>query len=104
MPHRALQLAVSEQAALCTTGLALLGMTIADVPKGYEPDSVWSYELGAKTRLLNNRLQFNVAVFQIDWSNVQTAIAAQGCGQNWTVNGGTARSKGAAVPPYRCCC
>ena len=58
---------------------------------------MWSYELGAKTRLLNNRLQFNVAVFQIDWSNVQTAIAAQGCGQNWTVNGGTARSKGAEI-------
>ena len=83
--------------ALCTTGLALLGMTIADVPQTYAQDSVWSYEVGSKTRLLDNRLQLNVAAYRIDWSNVQTAIAAQGCGQNWTVNGGTARSQGAEL-------
>ncbi len=83
--------------ALCTTGLALLGMTIADVPKGYNEDSVWSYEVGSKTRLLNNKLQLNLSAFRIDWSNVQTAIAAQGCGQNWTVNGGTAVSQGAEI-------
>ena len=37
----------------------------------YQPDSVWNYELGAKTEFLQRRLSVDVAVYRIDWKNVQ---------------------------------
>jgi len=78
----------------CAVGLALFGLTVNDIPKAYGPDSVWSYEVGGKFRLLDNKLQLNVAAFRIDWSDIQVSVAAQGCGQNWSQNGGAARSQG----------
>ncbi len=78
----------------CAVGLALFGMTVNDVPTGYGPDSVWSYEAGGKFRLLDRKLQLNVAAFRIDWTDIQVSVAAQGCGQNWSQNGGSARSQG----------
>ena len=37
----------------------------------YEPEENWTYELGAKTTWLDGRLQFNAAVFTIDWEDAQ---------------------------------
>src|SRR2546421_388571 len=37
------------------------------VPDSYGPDSLWSYEVGSKSKLLGNRLTVNVAAFYIDW-------------------------------------
>jgi outer membrane receptor protein involved in Fe transport len=79
---------------VCSAGLALFGLTVNDIPASYGPDTVWSYEAGGKFRLLDNRLQLNVAAFQIDWSKIQVTTSAQGCGQNWNQNGGTATSRG----------
>jgi iron complex outermembrane receptor protein len=78
----------------CGLGLAVYGLTVNDIPKQYGPDSVWSYEAGGKFRLLDNTLQLNAAVFQIDWSQIQVTTTAQGCGQSWNQNGGSARSRG----------
>jgi outer membrane receptor protein involved in Fe transport len=39
-------------------------------------------------------MQVNLAVYQIDWNDIQVTTSAQGCGQNWNQNGGKARSKG----------
>ena len=78
----------------CAVGLALFGLTVNDIPKDYGPDTVWSYEAGGKFRLLDRKLQLNLAAFRIDWTNIQVSIAAQGCGQNWSQNGGSARSQG----------
>lgn len=79
---------------VCSTGLAQFGLTVNDIPAQYGPDKVMSYELGGKFRLLDNRLQVNVAAYQIDWNDIQVTTSAQGCGQNWNQNGGKARSKG----------
>jgi outer membrane receptor protein involved in Fe transport len=79
---------------VCSTGLALYGLTVNDIPKQYGPDEVWSYEVGGKFRLLDNKMQLNVAAYQIDWTQIQVTTSAQGCGQNWNQNGGTARSRG----------
>lgn len=79
---------------VCSAGLALFGLTVNDIPTQYGPDVVWSYEAGGKFRLMDNRLQLNAAVFQIDWQDIQVTTSAQGCGQNWNQNGGTARSRG----------
>ena len=79
---------------VCNTGLALFGLTVDDIPRQFGPDEVWSYEAGGKFRLLEGRMQVNVAAFQIDWTDIQVTTSAQGCGQNWNQNGGTARSQG----------
>jgi iron complex outermembrane recepter protein len=61
----------------------------------YDPDSVWNYELGAKTEFLERRLAVNVAAYRIDWTNVQQAVTDPGCGSLFVANVGSARSKGA---------
>jgi outer membrane receptor protein involved in Fe transport len=40
-------------------------------PSTYKSDTVWSYELGTKTRLLNRRLQVNASVYYENWKNIQ---------------------------------
>jgi outer membrane receptor protein involved in Fe transport len=34
-----------------------------------DSESLWSYEIGAKTKLFDDRLRLNVAGYRIDWSN-----------------------------------
>ena len=38
---------------------------------GFDKEIVWAYEIGAKTQLLNNSLQFNVSAFFYDYKGVQ---------------------------------
>jgi outer membrane receptor protein involved in Fe transport len=63
----------------------------------YRPDSVWNYEVGAKTEFLERRLSVDIALYRIDWKNVQQALTDPGCGYLFVGNVGTARSKGAEV-------
>lgn len=37
-------------------------------------ETVWSYEIGAKSLFMNNRLQFDVNAYMYDYSNFQTTI------------------------------
>jgi outer membrane receptor protein involved in Fe transport len=69
------------------------GLTDAYAPL-YDPDSVWNYELGAKTELLDRRVSINVAAYQIDWKDVQQAVTDPGCGYIIVANVGKARSQG----------
>jgi len=62
----------------------------------YSPDSVWSYEVGEKAKLLDHRLSINADVFYITWSDVQQQIN-QGCGYPLTTNAGKARSYGTEI-------
>jgi iron complex outermembrane recepter protein len=45
----------------------------ATVPEDFtfDPESNWTYEIGAKSTFLDNRLQLNAAVFLVDWSGPQ---------------------------------
>ena len=61
----------------------------------YDPDSVWNYELGAKSEFMQRRLSVNVALYQIDWKDVQQAVADPGCGYLIVANVGEAQSRGA---------
>ena len=38
---------------------------------GFDKEIVWAYEIGAKTQLLNNRVQFNASAFFYDYKGVQ---------------------------------
>ncbi|ELX08700.1 TonB-dependent receptor [Janthinobacterium sp. HH01] len=79
-------------AALCASEVAKLGLS-ASALLTFSPDSLWNYEVGAKTQWLNRRLTVNGSVYSIDWSKVQQQIVLQ-CGFNITANFGSARSKG----------
>ncbi|HKP78848.1 MAG TPA: TonB-dependent receptor, partial [Phenylobacterium sp.] len=80
---------------LCGATLARYGETVLTVPKTYKSDTVWSYEAGAKVRVLDNRLQLNGSVYRIDWSNLQTNVTIPTpCVGNFIGNAGKARSQG----------
>jgi len=79
-------------AARCAADLTALGIT--STPSTYESDNLWSYEAGAKLRVLGGRAQINTAAFYIDWKNVQSNFALPTCGFGYTVNAGSATSKG----------
>jgi iron complex outermembrane receptor protein len=76
----------------CAGDLANLGLSAA--PAAYKPDSIWNYEVGAKTQWLDHRLTINGAVYYIDWTNVQQNISLPTCGFNFIGNFGTASSEG----------
>lgn len=80
--------------AVCSQNLAELGLSRS--PTGYDPDSVWSYEVGLKSRLLDRRLTINGALYQIDWTDVQQRVELQ-CGFPFIANFGKAESKGGEV-------
>ena len=63
-------------------------------PTGYDADSLWSYELGVKTRTLNDSLALSAAIFDIRWSNMQQDVVLTSCGFDYKTNTGNAESKG----------
>jgi len=67
-----------------------------NVPSQYESDSVRSYELGAKTRWLEGRMQLNLAAYHLIWDQLQQGVSLD-CGYGYTVNAGRAESNGAEL-------
>jgi len=66
-------------------------------PTAYSSDSLVNKEIGWKTEFLDRRVQFNGAIYQEDWSNVQLGIFAPQLGLGnltFGVNGPTFRVKG----------
>jgi iron complex outermembrane recepter protein len=80
-------------ADICADDLADLGLTIGDV-REFKSDSLWSYEIGAKSRMAGGRLNVSAAGFQIDWSNIQQSVLLPTCTQSFTTNAGKARIRG----------
>ncbi len=62
------------------------------VPNGFGPDSLWNYEVGIKANWFDNRLQTNVSVYHIDWTNIQLGRMVGPFA--YTDNGGKAKSDG----------
>ncbi|WP_374470211.1 TonB-dependent receptor [Phenylobacterium sp.] len=63
------------------------------VPRSYDSDSVMSYEVGLKAQTADRRASLDVALFHIDWKDIQLFASVNGFGVN--VNGGGATSQGA---------
>ena len=76
----------------CGTDLANIGLTAA--PVSYSADSLWNYEGGAKSRLLDGRLSITGDVFYIDWKNIQEDINLPICGFDFNTNVGSGESYG----------
>jgi outer membrane receptor protein involved in Fe transport len=79
---------------LCAADLAAAGLTPSSALT-YKSDTLWSYELGAKTTWLDRRVTADGALFYIDWSNIQQLVPLPTCGFFVYVNAGKAYSKGA---------
>jgi len=84
----------TQEGIACAASLAALGKTAT--PTTYAPDTVWSYELGEKTRLLDGRVSVNGAVYYEDWADIQREITLS-CGYIFTDNAGAAAVKGAEL-------
>jgi iron complex outermembrane recepter protein len=63
-------------------------------PTSFQPDSVWSYELGEKLRAAENRITINSSIYYTNWSGVQQTNGLTPCGYNYTANAGNARVYG----------
>ena len=59
----------------------------------YNPDSVWNYELGGKSRWLDGALVANGAVYYIKWNEVQQGLTLP-CSYQITQNAGQATVRG----------
>ena len=70
------------------------------IPFSFKSDDLVNKEIGWKTTLFNNRLQFNGAIYQETWENVQSAVFAPQAGfGNLTigVNGPSYETKGISM-------
>ncbi len=65
-----------------------------DAPDRYESDTLWSYEVGARTVFLNDRLVVNATAYHIDWNDAQVALFNFACANYYTANSGEASSRG----------
>ncbi len=78
--------------AICNGDLATNGYT--EQPLTYKSDSVWSYEVGSKNRLLGGRLVLDGSLYEIKWKNIQTNVSLPNCSYNFVDNLADATSKG----------
>src|SRR5947207_180549 len=78
----------------CVAALAQVNPNITlDDTRSFHSDSLWNYELGAKTAWLDHRLTLNAAGFYIKWPHIQQAVLLP-CGFQFIANAGAAESKG----------
>ncbi len=66
-------------------------------PVSFKSDHVWSYELGEKLRLADNRVTINGSVYYESWIGVQQVNGLSTCGYIYTANVGDAEVKGAEL-------
>ena len=83
-----------------TTALQNGGRSFTDptdptvIPLAADSDELWNYELGAKTRWLDGRLQANVAAYFIDWSDIQVGLTRASDGAPYAGSSGDVESTG----------
>ncbi|MDE2429607.1 MAG: TonB-dependent receptor, partial [Burkholderiales bacterium] len=81
--------------AVCGADVASLHLN-SDALLKFGADSIWNYELGAKSAWLDGKLIANASLYSIDWNDVQQQIVLR-CGFNITANFGSATSRGAEL-------
>jgi iron complex outermembrane recepter protein len=61
----------------------------------YLPDRLWTYEVGLKTRLLDDTLNVNLTAYRTNWTDMQVSL--EGVGYEYLGNAGSARVQGVEV-------
>jgi outer membrane receptor protein involved in Fe transport len=87
---------VNQPVPITFCGAALAALGLSSAPTTFGPDHLWSYSLGEKTTLDDNRLRLNATAFLINWSDVQTQKNLP-CSYAFVENAGEIRSTGAEV-------
>lgn len=59
----------------------------------YEPDTAINYELGFRGSWLEQRIQFNAALYRMDWNDIQVSLTSEE-GRSYWGNAGEARTQG----------
>jgi len=77
---------------ICAPDLATHGLT--DAPTTYGSDSLWSYEVGNKSRFFGNKLSINADIFYVNWKNIQQDVYLPTCTYTYEQNAGDAVAKG----------
>lgn len=76
----------------CDPSLEALGLT--SVPKTFNSDSLWSYEIGTKDGMFEEHLSVEASAYFIKWTDIQTQTGLPSCSVSFTANRGEAISKG----------
>lgn len=76
----------------CRESLDDLG--ISGAPDSYDSDSVKSWEIGTKNKLLERRLLLAASVYRIKWQDIQQSVFLPSCAIQFTGNLGNAESTG----------
>lgn len=77
----------------CDPALASVGLSAP--PDTYKSDNLWSYELGTKDRLFNNRVNISASVFYVKWKDIQQSVyLSLGCNRSAVLNANSATSEG----------
>ncbi|MGI8412532.1 MAG: TonB-dependent receptor [Solirubrobacteraceae bacterium] len=63
----------------------------------WDDETVWNYEVGAKSQLMEGRGMFNVSAFYMDISDYQVSVTAGSCSSRLTLNAPEAHSTGVEV-------
>jgi outer membrane receptor protein involved in Fe transport len=85
---------VNPYPSTCDDGTGHVLGTDIPISGGFlKSDSLNNYELGGKFTLLDKKLTLNVAVYQIDWSNLPVTFVSE-CKFPVVENAGKARSRG----------
>jgi len=82
-------------AALCASDLTALSLTTT--PAAYTPDSLWSYEIGAKDNLFGGTLALDSSFYVLKWKNIQQSVRLASCGFSYVANLGSATGIGGDV-------
>ena len=81
----------------CLTGPGNLNsLGLNDIPGQFNPDTVWSYELGEKAKLDERRIVVNGDVYFEKWSKVQQQVSLN-CGFFFTANASDASVYGSEL-------
>lgn len=81
----------------CLTGPGNLNsLGLSDVPRQFDPDTVWSFELGEKARLNDRRIVVNGDVYYEKWKRVQEQVSLN-CGFFFTANASDATIYGSEI-------
>jgi outer membrane receptor protein involved in Fe transport len=80
--------------SVCLANLQSFGLSSS--PLSYDPDTVWTYEVGEKARLLGDRVEINSAVYDTQWHGVQEPVVLA-CGLGYTTNAADAEVRGGEI-------
>jgi outer membrane receptor protein involved in Fe transport len=78
-------------------GLNAVSEPFEPIPASYAPDTLTNYELGAKGRLLDGRLDYQADIYFIRWDNIQVQDTTADAAFVYQGNAGTAYVKGAEL-------